>query len=284
MGFSERPKRDRLVRIVAGFVVAGVTFAAAVGFPRPALADSFEAQLRDYTYTFASPGGAVGPWHVVKLDFDADLPQDHVLLRALDGERDDAAGHAHGEFLRLEDTHTFGRFGLTLGAGSGNGYQPRRSGTVEVLWRPTPAHVWLTAGYVGTTLTTATSQRIVALGANFAVDRFSGYMRYYRPDAVGFANVAPPSASFVAGYAFDRRLRLGAIVNFGGEVGGDRTASELPTSSGRYGLDTGETLEYFATQTIGFSALYEVANYRQAPAGVWARRQDVLSLGLVTRL
>jgi hypothetical protein len=145
--------------------------------------------------------------------------------------------------------------------------------------------VWLTAGYVGTTLIpAATSQRIVALGANVAVDRFSGYVRWYRPDAVGFSNVAPPSASFVAGYAFDRRLRLGAIVNFGGEVGGDRTASELPTSSGRYGLDTGETLEYFATPAVGFSALYEVANYRQAPTGIWARRQDVLSLGLVTRM
>lgn len=64
-------------------------------------------------------------------------------------------------------------------------------------------------------------------------------------------------------------LRLGAIVNFGGEVGGDRTASELPTPSGRYRLDTGETLEFFATPAVGFSALYEVANF---------------SLGLATRL
>jgi hypothetical protein len=60
---------------------------------------------------------------------DADLPADHVLLRAADGERDDATGHADGRFLRVEDTHAFGSFALALGAGSSKSSARARPGS-----------------------------------------------------------------------------------------------------------------------------------------------------------
>jgi hypothetical protein len=249
--------------------------------PQPVFGAPTEIDLRDFTYVFDSPNSTVGPWHVAKLDAVHTFGDDTAALRLVEGARDDAGAPAHGTFVRLEDVHRFtSAFQVKAAAGVGNGYQPFRTTTLEAAARPdVRASVDLAAGIVLTSITNAAFQRIVAFGPDVRSGNISGYLRYYRPSSIGLAPIVPPSLSSVVNVKVARPLSLGTIVNFGGEIGGDRTQSELPTSSGRYGLDVAGTLRMATGATSGITALYEVADYRRAPSGAFARRQNVIALG-----
>ena len=255
--------------------------------PHPASSPSIELDVRDYVYVFTVPAGAspVGPWHVVKVDLDATSGKSHILVRFVSGNRDDPGNSQHGEYARIEDAQTLSPcFMLVGGFGAGAGYMPAQTWTSEVLARPN-AHfpIAFAAGIEFSSINPLTYQRIVALGPTFRFNNVYGYARYYRPSVPGQPYAVAPTGSFNLGMHATPLLDFGGFFNFGGEIGGDRTAWELPTSSGRYGPDAGGLIRYALTRHFGVSAMVERAWYRQAPAGEVSRRQTVISAGLFVR-
>jgi hypothetical protein len=265
------------------FVLLSLLIATA--YPQRAIAANTEVDLRDYTYTFAAPDGAIGPWHVSKLDLEQTTGTSHVLVRYVTGNRDDPGRPAHGQYLRLEDAQTISPcFSIVGGLGAGGGYMPLRTSTAEILGRPTATFpVALAAGIELSSINPTTFQRIVAAGPTFRFGNVYGYARYYRPSVPDQSYAVAPSGAFDLGVRATRRLDVTGVYNFGGEIGGDRTASELPTSSGRYGQDVGTGLKYGLSNRFGASVFYERAWYRQAPNGQLARRQAVIAGGFYLR-
>lgn len=249
------------------------------------MASSTEVDIRDYLYTFAVPKGELGPWHVMKLDVDHSAKRSHLIARFVSGNRDDPEKPAHGEYARIEDTQTLSPCLNVLGGiGIGSGYQPMRTWTSEILARPNATlPVYVAVGMEFSTLTPTTYQRIIAVGPTFHFGEFFGYARYYRPSVPGQTFAVAPSGAFNLGFHVTRQLDVAGVLNVGGEIGGDRTASQLPTSSGRYGADIGTSVRYAITPRLGFTVLAERASYRQSPDGAFSRRQTVLSAGISMR-
>ncbi len=244
-----------------------------------------EVDVRDYAYTFGIPGRNYGPWHVIKIDVARALGKSRVLARLVKGARENSGNPSRGQYLRLEDAQTLSPcFTAVGGFGAGGGYLPRKTWTGELLGRPTAQFpVAFAAGVELSSITATTFQRIVALGPTFRFGNVSGYARYYRPSEPGQAFQVAPSGAVDLEVGATPRLDAAFVFNAGGEIGGDRTASELPTSSGRYGPDVGTGLKYAVTGDFGATAFYERAWYRQAPAGAFSRRQAVVSLGVFWR-
>jgi hypothetical protein len=265
-------------------LVAAIALGLFVATPKPAVADpsSQEIDLRDYTYLFDSPGDALGPWHAIKADYIDNVGDDTYIVRFVNGNHDDAHHPEHGEFLRLEAYHRFGRaLELKLATGAGFGYQPLRTLTLETDTAVTPlGTLRLALGEVLTSTDNVTFQRIFAVGPDARIGNFSAYARYYAPvqttpnrsgPGTIALNVSVPLTSSVSGTAY---------ANFGGEVGGDRTASQLPTSSGRFGPDVGLLLKTRITRGLGLLFNYEEAAYRNSATGTFAYRDHVYVIGL----
>jgi hypothetical protein len=241
--------------------------------------DATSLTVRDNVYTFASPGNAVGPWYALKLDVDHAFPRDELLLRVANGFHDQAKPE-HGEFVRLEEYHRLSPAILVKVAGGlGSGYQPIRSSVAEVSAAvPGVRGVALALGEVVTTNHNESFQRIVALGPDVACGAFVANLRYYHA-TLSTGVVAPPSYEMLAGMRLAKRATLGAIVDLGGEVGGDRTASQLPTSSGLYGPAYGLSGSYGAGP-LRIVAAYQEGDYRSARTGALAYRQYVTTFGV----
>jgi len=266
-------------------VLAAAAAVVALLAAAPAGAATTEIDLRDYLYTFSVPAGALGPWHVVKLDATRVSARSRFIARFVTGNRDDPGHPSHGEYMRVEDTQSLSScVDVVGGAGVGAGYQPQSTLTAEVSAKPgARSPVSFAVGLELSTLTPAEFQRIVALGPAFSSGNFFGYARYYRPSLTGQPFDVPPSGAFDLGVHATPRLDVTGVFNVGGEIGGDRTASQLPTSSGRYGPDAGAGVRYAVTQRFGMNLLFERAWYRQAPTGAYARTQTVLSAGVFVR-
>jgi hypothetical protein len=246
-----------------------------------AAASGTEIDIRDYTYTFAVPNGVYGPWHVVKLDVERATGKSRLRARFVTGNRENSGSPSHGQYVRLEDAQTLSPcFTAVGGLGVGGGYMPRTTWTAELLGRPNARFpVELAVGIELSSITPQTYQRILAIGPNFRFGNVYGYARYYRPSVPGQPFDVAPSGAFDLGVRATKRLDVTSVFNVGGEIGGDRTASELPTSSGRYGPDAGAGLKYALTGRFGATLFYERAWYRQAPGGEFSRRQAVISAG-----
>jgi hypothetical protein len=264
-------------------IVAAIVLSAAIGSTaRIAAADeATEITLRDNVYTFASPGNAVGPWYALKLDVSHAFSRDRVLLRAVNGFHDRLVP-SHGEFVRLEDYHRISSaVVLKVAAGSGSGYQPVRSAVLEAsVALPRMRGVALALGAVETSNHNGTFQRIVAAGSDVSAGSFTANLRYYRA-SLGTNVVAPSSYELLASQRVSRRLAVGAIADLGGEVGGDRTASQLPTSSGLYGPALGLSASY-GVERFRLTAGFQEGRYRSARTGAFAYRQYVTNVGLST--
>jgi len=241
--------------------------------------ESTDITVRDSVYTFGSPGNAVGPWYSLKLDVVHDWPKDVLLLRAANGFHDNAQP-AHGEFVRLEDYHRFSpAVVVKVAGGAGSGYQPVRSTVVEVsLGVPKTRGVAAAIGEVLTSNHNGSFQRIVALGPDLTFGSFSANIRYYHAE-ITTQVVAPPSYELLASERVSKRLALAVIADLGGEVGGDRTASQLPTSSGLYGPALGLSATYGVGQ-LRVVGGYQEGEYRASKTGLLAYRQFVTTFGL----
>jgi hypothetical protein len=252
--------------------------------PRAAVADpsSQELDLRSYTYLFDSPGDALGPWHAVKLDYIDSVGDDTYIVRFVNGNHDDAAHPEHGAFLRLENYHRFNRaFELKVAAGAGFGYQPLRGVTVETdTSLAAQGRLRLALGEVLTTGNNITFQRIFAVGPDARIGSCSAYARYYAPVQTTPNRSGPGTLAFNLSVPVGASSSATAYANFGGEVGGDRTASQLPTSSGRFGPDVGLLVKTPLTPGLGLLLNYEQAAYRYSATGTFAYRDHVYVIGL----
>lgn len=265
-------------------VGATMTLALNVATPRAALAEpsSQEFDLRDYTYLFDTPGDTLGPWHAVKLDYVDSVADDTYIVRFVNGNHDDRGRPLHGAFLRLETYHRFNRaFELKLAAGAGFGYQPLRSVTLETD-TALAAHGRLrfAVGEVATSTNDITFQRIFAVGPDARIGSCSVYARYYAPVQKAPNRSGPGTLAFNASVPIGASSSATAYANFGGEVGGDRTASQLPTSSGRFGPDVGLLLKTSVTRGLGLLLNYEEASYHNSATGTFAYRDRVFVIGV----
>jgi len=261
----------------ACFVLLG--FLATV---RPAFAAGTiqEIDLRDYVFTFLAPGNQLGPWHTTKLDYSYRAGDDALFVRIVSGNRDDRMRPEHGEFVRLEGYHRIATgTEIKLALGSGSGYQPLRTATAEVVRTLDPhGHIALAAGTVLTSQTNAEFQRIYSIGSDVHAGDVTAYARYYAPVATSPDRSGPGTISINVSCPVGSAASLTAYGNIGGEVGGDRTASQLPTSSGRFGPDIGVASKFAVTRSSGISATYEVAAYRN-PSGSFAYMDHVGIIG-----
>ena len=242
-----------------------------------------DISLLDNVYTFKSANNDVGPWYALKLSGVHEFVADTLTIRAVNGFHDRAEPQ-HGEFLRVEDYHRFSPAIVVKAAlGNGSGYQPQRSSVLEVAAAVPGQHiVSLAAGGVLTTNHNATYQRILALGADIASGALSANVRYYRA-TISSGVYAPPSFELLASDRVARSISLGIIADAGGEVGGDRTASQLPTSSGLFGPALGFSA-VGGSGRLRVTGAYQEGAYRHASTGASAYRQHVVGLGLTASI
>jgi YaiO membrane beta barrel domain len=255
-------------------VLAGVQAAPAAG------SGSSEIELRDYLFTFVSPGDALGPWHTTKLDYSYRADSDAFFVRLVSGNREDRTKPQHGEFVRLEAYHRFThRSEIKVAVGSGDGYQPLRSTTFEAVEAlDPPGRVAFSVGTVLTSQNNIEFQRIFAVGPDLRIGSTSAYARYYAPVTTSPNRSGPGTLALNFSCPVTRSAAVTVYANFGGEVGGDRTASQLPTSSGRFGPDVGLAAKVGVSANLGLIATYEVASYRSA-SGAFAYMDHVAILG-----
>jgi hypothetical protein len=172
---------------------------------------------------------------------------------------------------------------VKVAAGSGSGYQPIRSTVAEIsIGIPKTRGVAAAIGEVLTSNHNGSFQRIVALGPDVALGALSANLRYYHAETTTNV-VAPPSYELLASERVSNRIALGLIADLGGEVGGDRTASQLPTSSGLYGPALGLSATYGVGQFHVVGG-YQEGEYRASKTGALAYRQFVTTFGLATAL
>jgi YaiO family outer membrane protein len=264
----------RLAVFSASVIATTVTCAT-----RAAAQNDTDVSLLDNVYAFTAAKNDVGPWYSLKLSAVHDFAADTLTIRAVNGFHDQAEPQ-HGEFVRVEDYHRCSPAIVVKAAlGSGSGYQPQRSSVLEVSAALPGQHiVSLAAGGVLTTNHNASYQRIVALGADIATGAISANVRYYRA-TISSGVYAPPSFELLASDRVTRGLSFGLIADAGGEVGGDRTASQLPTSSGLFGPALGLSA-VGGSGRLRVTGAYQEGDYRHASTGASAYRQHVVGLGL----
>jgi len=269
-----------LAHLARAFLVVMLVLVGARGATADSAASS-ELDLRDYWFTFESPGHALGPWHTTKLDYSYRTGEDAFFVHAVSGNRDDPAHPAHGEFLRIEGYHHLSsRSEIKIAVGAGGGYQPLRSATFEATEAiDSRGRAAFAAGMVLTSQNNVEYQRIFAVGSDLRIGSTSEYVRYYAPVTTSPNRSGPGTLTFNLTFPVSQTATITTYANFGGEVGGDRTASQLPTSSGRFGPDVGLSTKVRVSRDLGLLATYEVASYR-SPSGAFAYMDHVGILGV----
>ena len=237
-------------------------------------------ELRESSYFFGVPSGYLGPFTSEKLDLIATGRSDVLFLHAVNTNRIEPFGGAHGEFVRIEDDRRLGAGTVRFAAGVGGGVLGQRSVTLAFAQPVTrDRRVSLSAAVDLTTLSPTNYQRVVGIGPEFAVGRVNVVARYYRATATA-APSTPPAASVLAAAPVSRDLGLLLAANFGGELNADRTSGFLPTSSGRYGTDLSLAVRLRLGARTNLLGAYEGAAYRAAPSGDVARRQHIVTVGV----